>query len=615
MNNNDQTHGTSKRALSLDDLVNHDENDKQKLQKLADETIIDQSNSSVINTSISKDTESTQLPTLNNITNPTNQDLVDRTREIPTYFSSSDDDDDTGSGSGSFNFNFDNKMSFDYDEQAQKSPVKEPTTSSSSNNNTTKLVAPVLAPAAKNISSEELDPIAAPIENKNNEGQTIKENEPADMTMGPRLPNVSSVPDSTNNPTVPPNKVGKSETNNESTSTRQLTKSEQLSPEPEREVSPKNDKEVTNGKLIKEKAATQTKKQPKKNTKQKVDKIFEEKTSSRSKRNNIKKDLEILNDISHSTKPNKYKEVPIWAQKWKPSIKALQNINTNDLKNIDTSFLNIIPDDDLTKSVQDWIYATIYSIQSDLQKYIELEIKFGLIKDTKSSDRVTPPISSQAIFTNLDSHLKPNIDEVLFRELKKFIKNTSELNEHVGKFSIIESNNRDSLYRVGISTQRPRFLRMSTDMKTGRIGQFIEKRNISSLLIFSPKDSYDMKISINLEIPVPESEPPEKFKDQRPISERIKDRISYIHNDSCTRIDITNVKNLHQGIHGKDTEETFEVELEINTPALLAAFENISTNSNEYASLIRTFLNNGTIIRRKLTSLSYEIFEGQKKVN
>lgn len=284
-----------------------------------------------------------------------------------------------------------------------------------------------------------------------------------------------------------------------------------------------------------------------------------------------------------------------------------------DLK-IDPSFLNIIPDDDLTKSVQDWVYATIYSIAPELRSFIELEMKFGVIIDAKGPDRVNPPVSSQCVFTELDAHLTPNIDASLFKELSKYIRGISEVTENTGKFSIIESQTRDSVYRVGLSTQRPRFLRMSTDIKTGRVGQFIEKRHVAQLLLYSPKDSYDVKISLNLELPVPDNDPPEKYKSQSPISERTKDRVSYIHNDSCTRIDITKVENHNQNSKSRQSETTHEVELEINTPALLNAFDNITNDSKEYASLIRTFLNNGTIIRRKLSSLSYEIFEGSKKV-
>ena len=380
--------------------------------------------------------------------------------------------------------------------------------------------------------------------------------------------------------------------------------------ETENEDKEKGEGKESEAETPKETKDTKEKKESKSN--KSVNNIFEEKTSTESKRNTIKKDLQVLNEISVTSKPNKYKNVPTWAKKWRPTVNALQNIDTSDFK-IDSSFLNIIPDDDLTKSVQDWVYATIYSIEPELRQFIELEMKFGLIVESKSPERVSPPIASQAIYTEQDAHMTPNVDSVLFNELNKYIRGVSGMAENSGKFSIIESQTKDSVYRVGLSTQRPRFLRMSKDIQTGRVGEFIEKRHIAQLLLLSPKDSYDMKISLNLELPVPENEPPEKFQNQTPVSERSKDRVSYIHNDSCTRIDVTKVQNHNQGVKGRHTEVTHEIELEINTPALLTAFDKITEDSTEYASVIRTFLNNGTIIRRKLTSLSYDIFEGKKK--
>ncbi|SCU91855.1 LADA_0F12552g1_1 [Lachancea dasiensis] len=341
--------------------------------------------------------------------------------------------------------------------------------------------------------------------------------------------------------------------------------------------------------------------------------IFQEKSSLQSKRNAIKKDLNVLNEIAATAKPSRYNVAPVWAQKWKPTVKALESIDTKDL-NIDASFTNIIPDDDLTKSVQDWVYATLVSIPPDQRQYVEMEMKFGLIVEGRDTNRVNAPVSSQTVYTDMEAHLTPDVDERVFVEVNKYMRGISELSEYTGKFNIIESHTTDSLYRVGVSTQRPRFLRMSRDVKTGRVGEFIEKRHVSQLLLLSPKDSYDVKISINLELPVPENDPPEKYKNNTPVNIRTKQRVSYIHNDSCTRMDITKVASHNQGVKQKHTEETHEIELEVNTAALLSAFENITQNSKEYAAILRTFLNNGTIIRRKLTALSFEIFEGQKKV-
>ncbi|QLG71085.1 hypothetical protein HG535_0B01230 [Zygotorulaspora mrakii] len=500
MSTSEQSRQQPKRALSLDDLVNHDENPKVKSPNYG------QNNESVSSLNSSEIRRETSVNSIN-----PNDFMGDET----------DTDDDVGMGGGGVNF--DKDMTFDYDKQEGKSPQKDESKRATEQKNTL-LAAPQ-------------EPKSSLIEKKN--PSTSRKTSDAGTAA--------------------------------STNTFEPQGSENS-----------------------------------------VTTIFDERASLKSRKNNLKKDLQILNEIAATSKPNKYKNVPIWAQKWRPTIKALQNIDKKDFK-IDNSFLNIIPDDDLTKSVQDWVYATIFSIPPDMRQLIEMEMKFGVIMDAKSPDRINPPVSSQAVFTELDTTMVPTIDPSVFEELKKYIRGLSEVSENRGKFSTIESHTKDSTYRVGVATQRPRFLRMSTDIKTGRVGQFIEKRKIAHLLIYSPKDSYDVKISINLEIPVPENEPPEKYKSQTPLSERSKERVSYIHNDSCTRIDITKVEKSEHGRKGSSPEITHEIELEINTPALLKAFDSIATDSQVYASVIRTFLNNGTIIRRKLTSLSYAIFEGQKK--
>lgn len=587
----------SKRALSLDDLVNHDENDKSKLHKLGEEAeaqrIENESSAQSPGQPSQKDAVADSQPQppvnppkkLSNVSDILNND--DNYDYINTRSTSNDgaksissddfnidsDETDTDDGvSGNGEVNFDSGMTFDYDKQDKNSPQK-------------------------------VSPSPSHVEKK---GTNLSISEEAE-TEGNKEAKADLKPE----PEIQPNPVEESTESTAKPETEKSHEKEALKDESQKPL--QEDKKQTDEKPKGEKLKEEETK-PVENGKSNaaVSHIFEEKVSSVSKRNNIKKDLQVLQEIASTSKPNKYKIVPTWAQKWKPTLNALQQIDSNDFK-LDPSFLNIIPDDDLTKSVQDWIYATIFSIAPEMRQFIELEMKFGIIRDGATPDRINPPISSQAIYTELDAHMTPTIDEILFKELNKYIRGISELTENSGKFNVIESITKDSMYRVGISTQRPRFLRMSTDVKTGRIGQFIEKRNVAQLLMYSPKDSYDVKISLNLELPVPENDPPEKYQSQTPISIRTKDRVSYIHNDSCTRIDVTKVEKHKIKAAKTHTENTFEVELEINTPALLSAFDNITKDSKQYAALIRTFLNNGTIVRRKLTSLSSEIFEGTKK--
>ncbi|CCE64389.1 hypothetical protein TPHA_0H01840 [Tetrapisispora phaffii CBS 4417] len=565
-----------KRALPLNDLVHHEQDENVKVQKVTENTEDVNENDDVATATAKAESEQISVAT-----------AVPEVASIePTqpYDDSDTDTDDNGE------INFDSSMAFDYDKQGNPSPEKPVPkhhhTKVKQSNSKTKLNT-----LAKSESKEEL-PRSPKDTSKHDEVTKFKTEH--------------SKTETNETPSETPANGEKGELKVGKESLEGTTENKELKVGKESlEGTTENKESKVSEKKSKNKAKSE---EP-----IKVDNIFKEKPSTKSKKQNLKKDLELLKEINADSKPNKYKNAPMWAQKWRPSVKALEKVDTNDIK-LDQSILNFIPDDDLTKAVQDWVYATIYSIDPELRQFIEFEMKFGVIVCGNSPDRVNPPVSTQAVYTEMDGHLTPNVDKILFNELTKYLQGLTKLTENTDKFGTIESHTKDSVYRVGVSTQRPRFLRMSTDVKTGRVGQFIEKRHVSQLMLYSPKDNYDVKLSINLELPVPENEPPEKYINEETINERTKERISFIHNDSCTRFDITRVSNHRQGIKGNDTEVTHEIELEINTPALLMAFDNIATNSNDYASIIRTFLSNGSIVRRKLTSLSQSIYEGSKKV-
>ena len=341
--------------------------------------------------------------------------------------------------------------------------------------------------------------------------------------------------------------------------------------------------------------------------------------------------------------PNMKKEIPVWAKKWVPKQKeklvnraAEENeggldkrVNANNgeygldeegiPKNFRTSYTNVEPDCDIVQAIQQWIYAQLVSIPIEERNFIELELKFGKLTGDNEVDRINLPISTETIYTNIDGHLIPTIDESLFKELIKHMITTTENNP---EFNMMESEMIDSIYRINdfYNHKRPRFLRLSKDYKTGRIFEFIEKKNLSNLLIYTPRDTYDMKLSLNLEVPLnPKDEPPEKFANEIPIHLRRKKRSSYIHNDSFTRFDLTEVINKKQSGMANETDKsqihnTFEVELEMNPQVLVKCIDYINKDSTKFATLVRNFIHNGQLIRRKMSKLSGEIYQGKKKV-
>lgn len=358
----------------------------------------------------------------------------------------------------------------------------------------------------------------------------------------------------------------------------------------------------------------------------------------------IEEDLLKLSKLSEQSNLKKKKEVPIWARKWVPKVKenlvaekvdaetvseSTSTSNPNTTKayglnaegiplNFKSSYLNVEPDCDIVQAIQQWIYAQLVSIPIEDRSFVEIELKFGKLTGDNGVDRINLPISTETIYTNIDGHLLPNIDESLFKELIKHMLTTTENNSD---FNTLESEMIDSIYRINdfYNHKRPRFLRLSKDYKTGRIFEFIEKKNLSNLLIYTPRDAYDMKLSLNLEVPLdPKDEPPEKFVNETPIHMRRKKRCSYIHNDSYTRFDLTEVVNKKQStLNDSDTTKihnTFEVELELNPQVLVKCIDYINKDSTKFATLVRNFIHNGQLIRRKMTHLSGEIFQGKKKV-
>ncbi|GAV51222.1 hypothetical protein ZYGR_0AD04050 [Zygosaccharomyces rouxii] len=254
-------------------------------------------------------------------------------------------------------------------------------------------------------------------------------------------------------------------------------------------------------------------------------------------------------------------------------------------------------DDDLTKNVQDWIDTTIASVYEPYRSKIEVEMKYGIMIDPKTKKRVTLPTSIPTIYRGRVK-MKPNVDKEVFQEFKEYMKFAYE-----GRG--ISSATQDSLYRVNIGFQKTRFLRKSIDLQTRAVEEIIEKKPVASLFIHRPKDSYDMKLSINLELPIVKKGILKNCK--RPINIRQKHRISYFKDHSDCRIDITDVQrktNDTRVDNGEKVETTREIEVEMFAPDLLLGWEVKNEESFLFNQFVRILLNTTSTINEELTYLS-----------
>ncbi|KAL0058230.1 mRNA-capping enzyme subunit beta [Marasmius tenuissimus] len=137
-------------------------------------------------------------------------------------------------------------------------------------------------------------------------------------------------------------------------------------------------------------------------------------------------------------------------------------------------------------------------------------------------------------------------------------------------------------------------VRVTKEEKTGNLVESIKKIRLGDLNIYSPKRNADWRVSVNLEVPVPQPS-------GQPSHTRRKDRLSYTHEEFS--VDLTQVTASNaSGNHG---EVLHELELEIVRPELLmyTASKRGDANApeherNAFDELIRAFVNNARILVR-----------------
>jgi polynucleotide 5'-triphosphatase len=102
-------------------------------------------------------------------------------------------------------------------------------------------------------------------------------------------------------------------------------------------------------------------------------------------------------------------------------------------------------------------------------------------------------------------------------------------------------------------------------------------------------------MSLSIELPNELNDAAFEIFKKRVTMEREKERTSYIHQATFTRIDLTKVREKNNRI------PKYELELEINTPALLRSMHNVMEDPLYYIDLVQAFLDNGRIITRHLS--------------
>lgn len=325
-------------------------------------------------------------------------------------------------------------------------------------------------------------------------------------------------------------------------------------------------------------------------------------------------------------KPRRYKTKPIWARDYVPSIQhSAMGADSSRSRKVDVplggiskleipSITGSIPRNDFNKLVTEWIWANVEGVKQDYKDvpnvtdYIEIEMKLGNVWDKVKDCRIQLPVNTECVvatdYINQECYFKPGITLQNFNDTKaylnKLIQEATE-QQQLGrgninnKFVIENSHVVDMIASDSRRNDKPISGRVSFDVKTKRKTNSISKQRISDLYLHLPNTLFDVRMSLSIELPNELNDAAFEIFKKRVTMEREKERTSYIHQATFTRIDLTKVREKNNRI------PKYELELEINTPALLRSMHNVMEDPLYYIDLVQAFLDNGRIITRHLS--------------
>lgn len=311
------------------------------------------------------------------------------------------------------------------------------------------------------------------------------------------------------------------------------------------------------------------------------------------------------------------REVPVWARKCPARLKELeQNVvpeykavnermvtkngadQNNDLtidgKRFQPTLSNIIPSEDMTRTVMDFLWTTVVGSNAD-SSHVEIEAKIGQIVDTNSDLRLSLPVQNECALngdpslrirfeSNMSMHQHQGYNELLNNWLRQAQRQPDRV-----PITFVHRREVDSFYEEqqipGFRGKPPR-IRQTKNEDTDATLACVIKERIADLNIYCPKTAFDFRISVSVEQPFERSLLKAQLVDQR-----AKDRMSYAH--QFFNVDLTQVSE-----RGRVSRHELEVELDpvqLRREAALVS----QGKPNHYETLVKSFLDNvRTLIRR-----------------
>lgn len=278
-----------------------------------------------------------------------------------------------------------------------------------------------------------------------------------------------------------------------------------------------------------------------------------------------------------------------------------------------------VPITSLVKQVMDWLYVSL-DLNADIGLHpregaIEIEAKIGTLIDKDTGDRIRLPVTSAAVLDprNDKFQFESQMLEAAHRKMNEFlnrITKTAATTPGRKKIDYTHTRETDSfrtLNSAGLNMmpeslmrrgpRRDLKLRTSKRDKDGAVTGRIVKLQLSQLQIYSPLDSYDVRISMNLEVNLDQpdldtndiTDDPTPEKPAQP--ERKKDRVSYKH--LACQTDLTRVDT--PGLGPK-----YELELELDANLLRHQQQLLKFGQeNGFQAVVEGFMDNLTLLMRQ----------------
>ncbi|KAG7892211.1 hypothetical protein KL908_003816 [Ogataea polymorpha] len=307
-------------------------------------------------------------------------------------------------------------------------------------------------------------------------------------------------------------------------------------------------------------------------------------------------------------KPRQYAEKPVWAKDYVPTVrKSVRKpvLTTAATKLSVASITGTIPRNDFNKVVTEWIWANVegvrheYASREPVDRYLELELKMGHIWDKVKDKRLRLPVNCETIlnvdFFQSECFFRSGVPAQQFHDLKAFIaKLAQEKNHNRGNRFVVENSHCvDLIAHERKRNEKPSTGRVSVDVKTKRRMASVHKQRVADLVMYLPNSLYDIRLSMSLELPYEMNDAAFESFQQRVELRRDKERVSYTHPATFTKIDMTKVKENGTVKH--------EVELELDVRELLRSMAKVAEDPLYYIDLVQAFLDNGRIISRQLS--------------